>query len=218
MSSLIFVTEKEQVLTATDTLATSQDGKPFMFTTKAFIVPHIQMIMCGTGINGFLTRWFVEVNDRMVVRGIENLNYHTPHILQSLQQKYNQEYSLPDNITTTVYHFGFSEDDGFIHAYAYRSASNFTSETLEYGIGVKPESGPLENVEIPKDVKKIMDKQRAIQATRPKNERVYIGGKIQIVHLTNLGFAVHTLDQFDDYEKIQNEIFSNFDSSNRYAD
>ena len=41
MSSLIFRTEREQVLVATDTLATSSDGKPGFFTTKAFIVPHL---------------------------------------------------------------------------------------------------------------------------------------------------------------------------------
>ncbi len=218
MSSLIFITEKEQVLTATDTLATSPDGKPFMFTTKAFIVPHIQMIMCGTGMGGFLGRWFIEVNDRMVVRGIDNLDYHTPQVLHSFWQKYLKEYSLPENITTTVYHFGFSEEDGLVHTYVYRSINDFASETLSYGIGIKPECNSLEGLEFPKDIKKIMDEQRSIQLSRPDNERVYIGGTIQIIHLTKSGFGVYTFGQFDDFELTQQAIFDNYDSQKNSAD
>lgn len=215
MSSLIFVTESEQALTATDTLATSANGEPLMFTTKAFIVPHLRMIMCGTGIGGFLGKWFIEVNDRMIVRGVDNLDYHTPKVLASFWHKFRDEYSIAENLTTTVYHFGFSEEDGLIHTYVYRSANNFVSEVLPYGMGIKPEPKSSEGLEIPRDIKKIMDEQRVIQQSLPKNERVYIGGKIQIHHLTKLGFAVYTLDQFEDFELNQQMIYDNYDSQKR---
>jgi hypothetical protein len=68
MSSLIFLTEESQVLVATDTLAVSPDGRPFMFTTKAFILPRLKTIIAGTGLGGFLGRWFVRINDGLVVR------------------------------------------------------------------------------------------------------------------------------------------------------
>ena len=58
MSSLIYFTQEQQVFVATDTLAVSPDGKPLMFTTKTLIVPHLQMMMAGTGAGGFLDRWF----------------------------------------------------------------------------------------------------------------------------------------------------------------
>jgi hypothetical protein len=214
MSSLIFITEKEQVLAATDTLATSTDGKPFMFTTKAFIVPHIQMIMCGTGMGGFLGKWFVEVNDRMVIRDVDNLDYHTPQILRSFWQKFVKEYSLSEKQTTTVYHFGFSEE-GSIHSFAYRSVNDFVSETLPYGIGIKPECNSVENLEFPKDIKRIMNEQRAIQLSRPESERVYVGGKIQIHHLTKSGFIVYAHDQFDDFEPTQQAIYENYASQKK---
>ena len=115
MSSLIFYTNKDQVFVATDTLATTTNGEPFMFTTKAFIVPHLRMLICGTGMGGVLGRWFVAINDKMIVRGIDNLNYHTPSILNNIWSDYKKEFSIEENITATVYLVGFSEEDGTVH-------------------------------------------------------------------------------------------------------
>lgn len=211
MSSLIFYTEAEQVLVATDTLATSLGGEPFMFTTKAFIVPHLQMIMCGTGAGGFLGKWFVRVNDNMVVKDIDHLDYHTPKVLAELWLGHKKEFSLPDDLTTTVYHFGFSQEDGLMHSFVYRSTNDFQSEPRsQYGLGLKPECQVPASYELPTDIKKMMDEQRAIQAARPKNERVFVGGKILIHHLTKFGFNVFTLDKFEDYESDERAIYENF--------
>lgn len=210
MSSLIFATTKEQVFIATDTLATSYYGEPFLFTTKAFIVPHLRLIICGTGAGGFLGKWFIEVNDRLVVKDIDNLDYHTPKSLTDIWQNHKKEFSIPENLTTTVYHFGFSQESGLVHSYVYRSANSFQSESLPYGIGVKPECQIPEPYNLPMDIKKMMDEQRSIQAKLPKNERVYIGGEIQIHHLTELGFNVYTLDKFEDYNSDEKAIHENF--------
>ena len=209
MSSIIFHTDEVQAFVATDTLATSE-GRPFMFTTKAFIVPHLQMIMCGTGVGGFLGRWFIKVNDGVVVRDVDHLDYHTPKSLAAFWGDYKKEVSLSDSITTTVYHFGFSAQDGLIHSYAYRSANNFKSERLPYGIGVKPECQVPNDYEFPAAIKQMMDEQRAIQASRPEHERIYIGGKIIIHHLTQMGFSVYTLDQFEDHDSDERAIYENF--------
>jgi hypothetical protein len=140
MSSLIFHTQEDQVLVATDTLAVSTGGRALMFTTKVLIVPHLRMMMAGTGAGGFLDRWFVRVNSGKVVAGIDNLDYHTPKSLADLWREFKKEKgSLADEQTTTVYHFGFSEAKGCIRAYAYRSANGFVSEAIGYGTGVKPE-------------------------------------------------------------------------------
>jgi hypothetical protein len=214
MSSLIFYTEENQVLVATDTLATSYEGKPFMFTTKTLIVPHLRMIACATGAGGFLGKWFVQINDRMVVRGIDHLDYHTPDSLAALWREHKEECSIPDDGTVTVYHFGFSEEESLIHSYAYRSTNNFRSEPfLQYGLGVKPECQVPERYELPKDIRKMMDEQRAIQSSRPVQERVYIGGEIQIYHLTTSGFSVYTIDRFNDYNSDEQAIYENFRSN-----
>lgn len=215
MSSLIFQTEESQVLVATDTLATSPDGQPFKYTTKAFIVPHLRLLIAGTGTGGFLGRWLVRINDELAVRGIDNLDHHTSGYLASLWNRHKQEISFPDG-TATIYHFGFSEEDGTIHSFVYRSTNNFKSERIEKDyLGVKPECVVPAAYRLPQDIKKMMDDQRAIQASVPKDQRVYIGGEIQVHHLSEDGFHVYTLDRFEDYQRDEEAIYKNFEAARR---
>jgi hypothetical protein len=210
MSSLIFLTEESQVLVATDTLATSPDGRPFMFTTKAFILPHLNLMIAGTGAGGFLGGWFIRINDGLVVRGIDHLDYHTPRVLASMWSDYKQKFPMPD-VTTTVYHFGFSETTGSIHSFAYRSTNDFHSERLDpYGLRVKPDCPVPDNYSLPQDIRKMMDDQRTIQASRPKEKRVHIGGESEIHHLSKNGFQVYTLSRFEDYARDEAAIYENF--------
>jgi len=63
----------------------------------------------------------------------------------------------------------------------------------------------------------MMEEQRVIQESLPKDERVYIGGKIQIHHLTKDGICIYTLDKFDDFDAMLQEIFENYDTKNRHS-
>jgi hypothetical protein len=169
--------------------------------------------MAGTGAGGFLGKWFTQVNDRMIVRDVDNLDFHAPRVLAQIWQNHKNEISWPEDASTTVYHFGFSEEDGLIHSYVYRSKNSFQSERLgQSGIGVKPECQVPEGYQLPADIKTMMLDQRAIQAMQPKEQKVYIGGEIVIHHLSRDGFQVYTLDKFEDYEITQQAIFSNFHS------
>jgi hypothetical protein len=207
MSSLIFHTEEKQVLVATDTLATSLDGEPLKYTTKAFIIPHLRMIMAGTGVMGFLGKWFVKVNDWIIVRDIDNLDYHTPRNLASMWQSFKQEFPVKDGLTTTVYHFGFSQQSGEINTYVYRSTNEFSSERIAHGLGAKPACSIPENYRMPDDIKQMMDDQRLRQQSQPSDTRVHIGGEIQVNQLSEDGFYTYTLDRFDDYDSVQRGIF-----------
>jgi hypothetical protein len=210
LSSIIFHTEASQVLVATDTLATSPDGKPLKFTTKAFVVPHLRMIIAGTGAGGFLDTWFMQINTSMVVRGIQNLNHHAPHSLAVIWSGYKQQFPLLKDFTATVYHFGFCEESTLIQSFAYRSDRGFASELLPYGLAVKPQCDVPENYRVPDDIKGMMVHQRSVQKLRPKNERVHIGGEIQIHHLSKTGFSIYTLDRFDDFGSVERAMFSSF--------
>jgi hypothetical protein len=212
MSSLIFHTDESQAYVATDTLGVSTDGRPLTFTTKAFIVPHLKLIVAGTGAGRFLGKWFVHINDHMIVRGIDHLDHHAPNVLATIWPGHQQEHSFQD-VTATIYHFGFSEVTGMIHSFAYRSTNNFRSERIPYGIGAKPECAFRENCAFPSDIRKLMDEQRTIQASQPKEKRIYIGGEIQIHHLMKDRFHVHTLDRFEDYARDEAAIYDNFRES-----
>jgi hypothetical protein len=54
------------------------------------------------------------------------------------------------------------------------------------------------------------EEQRRIQAAKPKEERLYIGGEIEVHHLSHSGFAVYAYFRFPDYEHDEAASFQNF--------
>ena len=210
MSSLIFYTEQEQAVIATDTLAVSPGGRPFTFTTKAFHVPHLRMLIAGTGCGGFLDRWLCYLNSRMIVPGIDALAVHAPAALKRLWDSYCTEYKIPEGRTTTVYHFGFSEASDTIKSYAFRSENGFVSEERPYGIGVKPECTVPENYNLPDAFRPMMDEQRSIQRQRPAEDRIYIGGEIIVHHLVKAGCSTCSMGPFEDFVDDMKAIYSRF--------
>jgi hypothetical protein len=208
MSSLIYKVEKMQVFLATDTLAT-MNGRAIGFTTKAFPLPHLRMIIAATGLPAFLDHWLVEVN-ASPVRGIDALNEHAQAGLLNLLRAFKKQF--PNlNEPTSVYHFGFSEDTGAIQSFAYKSEEMFEPRRIECGLYVKPnvpeDAIPRDTLH-PADFTRIMAAQRAIQAKLPKEARVPIGGEIQMHHLEQAGYKSYRLGQFEDYAETRRAILS----------
>lgn len=208
MSSLIFSTDEKQVFVATDTLAVTPSGEPFMFVSKAVHIPHLRTIIAGTGAGGFANQWALTVSTRMVLSGIENLDFHTPEALRSLWRQYQNEYEVSESITTTVYQFGISEATNRVVSFAYRSTSNFDSEALQYGTGIKPEctvpEGDYNLIEI---IPNLMEEQRNIQAKLPTESRLYIGGEIQALYLSAEGCNSFKIGEFKDFDATMRAIF-----------
>lgn len=210
MSSLIFFTDESQALIATDSLAVDTQGNPAFFCSKAHYIPHLKTVIAGTGAGGFANEWALSVSARMVVKGIHNLDYHTPERLRALWSEYKVKYSIPESLTTTVYQFGISEETGNIVTFAYRSTNNFTSEEIGYGTGVKPECDVLEGnlIEL---IPKMMEQQRSIQGSFPESTRIHIGGEIIAFHLTHSGCNTFKISEFDDFSEQMDFIFANYD-------
>ncbi|HCG8192241.1 MULTISPECIES: hypothetical protein [Vibrio harveyi group] len=213
MSSLIFYTQTDAAVVATDTLSVSSDGSPFCFCTKAGYIPHLKTIIAGTGAGGFSNQWLLHASTRMVVRGIHNLDFHTAKGLRDLWATYKKEYSLPDNSTTTIYQFGISEESGEVVSFAYRSSNNFQSEQLQFGTGVKPPCTVLEGnlLDIIPDM---MAEQKKNESEKPPSERVYIGGEIIALVLTKEGCNHIKLGEFEDFVSDEKSIFKNFSKMN----
>lgn len=197
MSSLIYLTQESEVLLATDTLAVDNNNNPAFFCTKVTHVPHLRTLIAGTGISGFSNEWALQVSTRMNVRGIENLNYHTPSELRDLWKNYNKKFPELEDLTTTVYQFGISEESEKIVSFVYRSTSNFESEEQSYGIGVKPECEILEG-DLITTIPIMMQNQRDLQQEYPPNERVCIGGEIIAYHLTKDCCRTFKISDFND--------------------
>ena len=103
------------------------------------------------------------------------------------------------NQTATIYHFGISDNSGKIHGFAYRSVSDFKSEHLDYGLGVKPELMDKAGIDLnsyPACAPEMMRAQSR-QEEKKTQDRVYIGGSVQVTHLTKQGFTIYSLGDLD---------------------
>lgn len=210
MSSLIFHIEKTQAYVATDTLAVKPDGTPLMFCSKAVYLPHLRTIIVGTGLGHFSSDWANEVNTRLVLAGIRNLDYHTPDALRRRWREVKSLHTLPEEMTTTVYQIGIGEDDEEIYAFAYRSSDDFQSELLLPGTHAKPECTFITSDNKFSNFHTMMLEQRRIQETKPENQRLYIGGECILMHLTKDTFGCARLFRFDDFDAQLYEMFQAF--------
>jgi hypothetical protein len=208
MSSIIFHTDEKQVLVATDTLAVfHKDAKAAKFTSKALYLPHLRLIVAGTGMGGFADMWMAQINGGRL-RGIEDLDTQTTAILSNGWKDYKAQLKIDESVTTTIYHFGFSETTGLIRSFAYRSTDDFKSEPLPYGVSVKPEMATPPPYSLPADLLSMMEDQRALQLKSPPEKRLYIGGEIIAHHLMEAGCSIYQVARFADYDHHVEEMFS----------
>ena len=204
MSSLISFTDPTQAIILTDTLAVVGD-KPYKFTSKVHILPHMNMIVAGTGVGGFADRWFLDINSKKTALDIDSLERGASGDLYALWIRYKRESLVLPGRDVTIFHFGFSEETGLMKTYVYHSWTGFKSEPTGYGLATRPRVDSSTCV-VPTDGMKIMEMQRAAQLLLPKGERVYIGGSIQAHHLDGNGFHVYTLAKFDDFDSDLSKI------------
>ena len=203
MSSMIVSTSPTEVFVATDTLCVSAPGgEPLRFQSKALLVPHLRMVAVVTGLTGVLERWLCFLNS-VYVPGLEGLDQHATELLQTMWANAKRDLAIPEGMSTTVHHFGFSEVTGEICAFQYSALNDFASERLPVpGLFAKPTNLtlPSDDVELPRDLRTIMELQREGESKSPVAERLYIGGEMWVHHLTNDGFNVYLFDRFDDAE------------------
>lgn len=206
MSSLICYSNEEYAVIATDTLAVDPVGNPLFFTNKATYLPTIKTVICGTGVGGFHSRWAEHVNSGMNLLDVDNLDYHATKLLIEMWDDYKIEFNINSELTVTIYHIGWSLDAGKIKRFAYRSTNNFISEEIQDGWFFKPECVVPDGDDITEVIKNMMHEQRAIQDDLSKEERVYIGGQINIIVLERDCARHLTVGEFPDYHQTLNQI------------
>ncbi|MEM1290118.1 MAG: hypothetical protein AAGH67_01390 [Cyanobacteria bacterium P01_H01_bin.162] len=182
-----------------DTLATAPpDSEPSFFTAKFYLLPHLKMVVCGTGVLNVITDWFIRINTRLLVRDLCHLDEFAVSELQEIGRQYN----LSDDLTATIYHFGWAELEQRFTGFAYRSKENFRSERLEESVGIKPffdQTDWLDSQDI--NFTEIAKRQRLIDRRKPPSQRVGIGGEIYMLHMRREQTSVLQLHRFEDYNE-----------------
>jgi hypothetical protein len=198
VTALNFVVQEKQICIATDTLSIAfDDKKPFIFTTKYIVLPHVQTVVSGTGHGRLIAEWMSFVRDRIIATDIDHLNQYVPDALIKLSKSYD---NLNSN-TATIYHFGYSDYRQRYLAYAYRSTSNWKSEEILEGVGIKPAIDYQfgECFELPRIFIELMEEQRTIDNELVESKRIGIGGDIHFIVMSNGNINISKVHRFSSY-------------------
>ena len=224
MTALNYMLSSDAVCITMDTLASRSDDKtPFIFTSKIFPVPHLNGVICGTGISNFILDWFVFVNSSCLVKDMINLDLYTPEQLNLLFSKYqeNKEINQP---RSTIYHFGYDVTKREFAGFAYRSEKCFVSEQLIFSIGMKPEPSFIKKGEIPElnglpdAFIKIMKIQKEEDEKFLGDEKVGVGGDIHFFYMSKnqssedclpILMQIQHCHRFSDYENMYAQMLKN---------
>lgn len=176
MTVLNFAITADGAFVATDSLVTL-DGSPSFFTSKAVPVPHLNGLICGTGLQAFIHRWTLTVLGGVVAVDMPDLDQFASEGLRRIWSQMSDEERGAG--TSTVYHFGYDQETAQFVGFAYRSTNDFVSEPLPHGVATKPPYlGDLPMLGFPNDFVEVCRAQRIEQDDLPPDERVYIGGQI----------------------------------------
>jgi hypothetical protein len=205
MSSLIFYTDADNVVVATDTLVTTPDLVPLKFSSKAIYLPHLRTIIAAVGAGEFFGDWVNFVNQEFMVPGVKHLNTHSPRVLADRWEKFCQQAHVPALMRCTIYHLGFGEDDDAPVGFLYRSTSGFVSESVQRGMFARPPTSSCSGNTVFEVIEQMVRQQRREQDALIE-DRVVIGGEVHALHLTREGLNVKRLFAFDDYQEHERAI------------
>jgi len=189
----------------TDTLATDELGTATHFQTKCIAVPHMDLVIAGTGLAQLNSRWTLHVLEGMLARDVEMLDRHAPEGLREVWRALwdGEGWEATPDITSTIYHVGRSERTGDYKAFAYRSTAGFESETLEPGFRIKPHPhGEFNRPESMEEAISLALQIQREQDDRPAAERVHVGGELMLTTLADGQITTTKIHRWADHEEV----------------
>lgn len=225
MSSVIFVINETEVILGTDTLAVpyEAEGGTCFFSSKAYSLPHMNMIMAASGDTNFLEKWWMYLNAHTVYPGIESVSWSAQANLQKMWREHKAEKSRPESCEQAIYMFGISEFTGEVLGFTHVSfEDDFRAEEISFRAKGQPMIFAKPNCTIPENSQELgivktfftmMLDQRARQVGKlyPGSDgRARIGGELQIHHLAREGCAVYKPARFDDYDDVEKALWGDF--------
>lgn len=202
---------------AMDTLASEEGSlKPFKTVTKIIPLLHIRTIICPMGDLQFALSLFNYIELNVICNDYSTLI----NILKKDMKSFVDQYIDKQHTHGTIYLIGYNPSKSRFEGCVLRLEGNsFKFDDLGYGLIVKPSGGildpetkqpliPIKTDQIPDLLYDIVVKMREIDLDREKNEKMGIGGQVQIVTMTKSGYTLETTEM-NDYKKTYNEIVDN---------
>ncbi len=183
MTLLNYLLTDEAVYVLADTLLCDPDDlSPVAFATKIHALPHLEALICGTGHAQAIAEWVATVNTELVVRDVVDLDRLAPAELRKLHARHPDAGAGQQEIATMLYHFGLDERAGRFVGFAYASVSDFRSEPLAQGFGLKPAPDwPVDGrsiTRLPEHLIAVATRQKAQDEAADAGKRVMVGGKL----------------------------------------
>jgi hypothetical protein len=196
----MFTVDPGGVWIVTDTLATDLEGEPYLLVSKCLAVPHLELAVTFTGVANVGQEWMQCVQSRTLATDIDMVDLHAPDALRAVCE----ELDCPDDETSTIYHLGFSPNANAYVGYVYRSTNDFQSEEMIPSFRIKPDPPDGVGTESPSAEEEIIALAEAIRAnedTKPRGERIYVGGELVITTLASNVIASRKIHRFADFDE-----------------
>jgi hypothetical protein len=214
VTALNFVLGPDSLDLVTDTLCTSGAGKnPFIYTSKAFAVPHLHAAFAATGEAGASANCLQALLIGSIARDISEADPDVPHLYKEAWQQrvlgLRSNGVDTTNLHTTIYHFGWVEADRRIVGYRYKAEDNFVSTRIEDGLFTHP---AIQNAVVrnrPGDLFGLIKLQKTLDDRRPREKRAGIGGDFHHLHLTEQGVTIRRVFRSGDFDRLFEEMVSN---------
>jgi hypothetical protein len=213
MSILIYILHDDFVVLATDSLASEKGLGPLKFANKIFPLPYLNSVVSGTGMMDLTINWYTFIQKSVVIQDIVILDKIAQEKLPVLFDSYaNSDFS-------TVYQFGYSEEEKKHIGFAYRSTNGFKSERLIQSIGIKPSDNiditnnmPGSEEALEEYVVRMAVEQKCIDDQKNEDEKLGIGGNLYYSLLNKDNFSIKEIFEFPDkttqFEKMLNKLRS----------
>lgn len=210
MSSLIFEVTDDSVAVAVDTMCVDGLGSPLGHVSKAFAIPHLQVVIAGTGVLDLIERFFIAINSSCALNHDE-LAERSGDLLAGIWENWKHAADIGRSsdgeaigdsaITTTVFQFGFSHAAGRYEAVQYCSDEGFKAERMPRSDNLfyKPPAPLLgEKQNGIAEIARIMLSQRAHESSKPASKRIHIGGDILLLCIDQQGVTIQKIYSFAD--------------------
>ncbi len=200
MSSLITDVDENAAWVATDTLGVGYDSSPLLFAAKALHLPHVNILMAGTGVSRMMDGWFYGLNGQQFA-GIDELAAKSTIALRKRWAEFRGAFPVSEDATCSIFTFGFSETTGRMRVLM--NSSSYDWELRDQPVpfsGQKPPGTLPTAPHFPSGLMAAMLDQRAVQAAKPPEKRLHIGGAIIMHCLTREGCTSQIVSRFADYD------------------
>lgn len=140
MSLLNWTLSATGVQVMTDTLATDFDGSPMKFVAKVFAIPHLDLIVGGTGFHQIIMGWQHLLMSAAPGLSIDDMDEMAARALPVLWRDLFP-FGDEDHLST-IRHWGWSPKEQRFVGRSYRSRDGFEPERMQEGMAFQPDPLP----------------------------------------------------------------------------